>query len=91
MVINIKRIALLRITFSPSEFKSGRQFEPALFFLTVGPVENQHSSKGARARGGNPGAAGILSRTKANSCYFHVKPAKTENDFLSNTNFKSMK
>jgi len=48
-------------------------------------VENQHGGKGARAGEGNPGAAGILSRAKADLCYCHVKPAKIENSFFCRT------
>ena len=83
MVINIKRIALLRITFSPSELSRAVNLSRPYFFSYNGPRRNQQGDKGARARGGNPRAAGILSRAKANSCYFHVKPAKTESESLT--------
>jgi hypothetical protein len=38
---------------------------------------------------GNPGAAGILSRAKADLRYFYMKPAKIKNEFCP-AKFKSM-
>jgi hypothetical protein len=46
MVINIRRIALLRITFSPSEL-SRPPIEPAVIFFLHWARENQQGDKGA--------------------------------------------
>jgi hypothetical protein len=50
MVINIKRIALLRITFSPSEL-SRPPIEPAVIFFLHWARENQQGDKGAEPKG----------------------------------------
>ena len=54
----------------------------------MGPVETSMVIREQEPVKGNPGAAGILSRAKADLCYFHMKSAKIENDFLSNTNLR---
>src|SRR5690348_11548128 len=81
MVTKTRRIKLLRITFSPSDLDRP-QVEPAVIFSYIGPRGNQHMVIREQEPGeGIPGAAGILSPAKADSCYFYVKPAKNENDF----------
>jgi len=49
----------------------------------MGPVETSMVTSEQEPGEGNPGTAGILSRVKADLCYFHMKSAKIENEFCS--------